>query len=252
MITRPFSQEKQHMEVLHYSGRLPLTISPLDNIKSDRIVGIHCQFPGHVLLFILGVYLPSASHDLEEYGEYFDYLWTLYDSLSSNCKVILMGDFNGDLGNSLGNKGRREPNQHGLKLLDLANDFNMCLICVNLMNMCAGPLEKINSFCGRYHTTLDYIFVPNCLLSSITSAKTFEADPDNTSDHLPIQLTLTINYNFASYAGNSQRSKKKPKIKWSKFSLEVINTQHVSPPLHDLENGDIDSTISISVIQEKL
>ena len=84
---------------------------------------------------------------------------------------------------------------------------------VNLMNMCAGPLETFNSFCGRYHSTLDYIFVPNCLISSITSAKTFEADPDNTSDHLPIQLTLTINYNLASRTGNSQRSKKKPKIK---------------------------------------
>ena len=91
----------------------------------------------------------------------------LYDSLSSNCKVILMGDFNGDLGNSLGNKGRREPNQRGLKLFNLANYFNLCP--VNLMNMCAGPLETFNSFCWRYHTILDYIFVPNCLLSSITS-----------------------------------------------------------------------------------
>ena len=108
------------------------------------------------------------------------------------------------------------------------------------MNMCAGPLQTFNSFCRRYHTTLDYIFVPDCLLSSITSAKTFEAVPDNTSDHLPTLLTLTISYNFASCAGNSQRSKKKPKIKWSKFSLEVINTQYVTPLLHDLENGDID------------
>ena len=122
-------------------------ISPLDNIKSDRI---QCEFPGHVLLFILGVYLPSASHNLAEYGEYFDHLWALYDSLSSNGKVILMGD----LGNSLGNKGRREPNQRGLKLLDLANYFNLCP--VNLMNMRAGPLETFNSFCGRYRTTLDY------------------------------------------------------------------------------------------------
>ena len=78
----------------------------------------------------------------------------------------------------------------------------------------------------------------SCLLSSITSAKTFKADPDNTSDHLPTQQT--INYGFASCAGNSQRSKKKPKIKWSKFSHEVINTQYVTPLLHDLENGDID------------
>ena len=49
-------------------------VSPLDNIKSDRIVRIQCELPGHVSLFILGVYLPLASHNLEEYGEYFDYL----------------------------------------------------------------------------------------------------------------------------------------------------------------------------------
>ena len=68
-------------------------ISPLDNIKSDRIVGIQCDFPGYELLFIVGIYLPSAGHNLEEYCDYFNYLWPLYDSLSSNCKVILMGDF---------------------------------------------------------------------------------------------------------------------------------------------------------------
>ena len=33
-------------------------ISPLKNINSDRIVGIRCDFPNSVPLFILGVYLP--------------------------------------------------------------------------------------------------------------------------------------------------------------------------------------------------
>ena len=51
-------------------------ISPLDNIKSDHIVGIQCDFPGYEyeLLFTIDIYLPSASHNLEEYCEYFDYL----------------------------------------------------------------------------------------------------------------------------------------------------------------------------------
>ena len=220
-------------------------ISPLDNIKSDRIVGIQCDFPGYELLYIVGVYLPSASHNLEEYCEYFDDLWAIYDSLSSNGKVILMDDFNGDLGNSLGNKGKHEPNERGLKLLSFANVFN--LSPVNLMNMCNGPLETFNSFCGRHHSTLDYIFVPNCLLSSIESAKTSEADSDSTSDHhLPIQMTsnFTMNDNSASYDGDPQCSEKKYKIFWSKFSLVDINTKYVTPLLYDLEKGDIDPTDS--------
>ena len=45
-------------------------ISPPDNSKSDRIVEIQCDFPGYELLFIVGAYLPSVSHNLEEYCEY--------------------------------------------------------------------------------------------------------------------------------------------------------------------------------------
>ena len=59
-------------------------ISPLKNINSDHIVGIRCDFPNSIPLFILGVYLPSASHNITEFNEYFDHLWTLYDSLSVN------------------------------------------------------------------------------------------------------------------------------------------------------------------------
>ena len=38
--------------------------------------------------------------------------------------MIIMGNFNGDLGNSLGDKGCYAPNDRGLKLLDFANYFN--------------------------------------------------------------------------------------------------------------------------------
>ena len=98
----------------------------MKNIKSDRIVGIRCNFPYSTPLFILSVYLPSASHNINEFNEYFDHLWELYDSLSANVFVIVMGDFNGDLDNSLGDKAKHEPNQRGLKLLDFANYFNLC------------------------------------------------------------------------------------------------------------------------------
>ena len=64
-------------------------ISPLDNIKSDRIVGIQWGFPGYELLFTLGIYLPSASHNLEDCVEHFNYLWALYDFLLSSCKAFL-------------------------------------------------------------------------------------------------------------------------------------------------------------------
>ena len=124
-------------------------------------------------------------------------MWALYESLSLREMGLIMGDFNGDLGNSLGDKGKREPNLRGLKLLVFANYFNLCP--VNLMKMCTGPLETFNSYCWRFHSTLDYIFVPDCLLSSIKIAKTFDDDVDNTFfDHLPIQLKLCYTVSFST------------------------------------------------------
>ena len=84
-------------------------VTPLDTTDSDRIMGIKCAFVNCRPLFILAVYFPSSNHALEEFKECLDHLWALYDSLSADGFVVLLCDFNGDLGNSLGDKGKRSP-----------------------------------------------------------------------------------------------------------------------------------------------
>ena len=102
------SGERAHGGVaLIWNHTIDNFITPIDTIESDRIVGIKCEFVNCMPLFILAVYLPSANHVLDEFKECFDYLWALYDSLSADGFVILLGDFDGDLGNSLGDKGKR-------------------------------------------------------------------------------------------------------------------------------------------------
>ena len=88
------------------------------------------------------------------------YITILYhNTLSTDGYVIVLGDFNGDIGNSLGEKAKKEPNQRGLKLTEFANFFN--LSPVNLLKSCTGPVETYYSHCGRYRSTLDYI---SCLI----------------------------------------------------------------------------------------
>ena len=82
-------------------------ITPLDTINSDRIMRIKCDLPNYSPLFILSVYLPSMNDKIEVFNEYFDHLWALYDTLSTDGYVIVLGDFNGDIGNSLGEKWKR-------------------------------------------------------------------------------------------------------------------------------------------------
>ena len=146
-----------------------------------------------------------------------------------------MGDFNGDLGNSLGDKAKHEPNQCGLKFLDFASYFNLCP--VNLMGMCHGRTETYFSHCGRYSSTLDYIFLPDSLSEKITSAKTFGMHVDNISDHASVQLA--INYTHLTAPSNIVTSTPKPKIDWSKFTKDEINENYTTPLLTKLTNIDL-------------
>ena len=95
-------------------------------------MGIKCEFSGCRPLFILGVYLPSSSHTLDEFQECLDLLWAFYESLSADGFVIVLGDVNGDFGNCLGVRGKNEPNVRGKLLIDFANFFNACP--VNLLS----------------------------------------------------------------------------------------------------------------------
>ena len=153
-------------------------------------MGIKSSIPGVSPFFVLSIYLPSANHLTEKLQEYFDYLWALYESLSVQGYMILMGDFNCDLGNSMGDRAYYEPNQRGLKLAEFVNYFNLCL--VNLLKQCSGPIYTYHSYCGRYRSTTDYIFLPNWLFNSIVLVKTLELDIYNMSDDLPVQTSTII------------------------------------------------------------
>ena len=207
----------------------------LEEIDSDRIIGIRYDFNDINPLFILCVYLLSSSHDIEKFNEYLDYLWALFDSLSTKGFVIVIADLNGDFGNALGDRGFYEPNNRGLKLLDFANCFNLCP--TNLLQICRGPLETFISHCGRFKSTIDYILLPNCLSDSIVSYKTFEHVIDNTSDHLPITLEInySLNKNTALFSENLSETSFKNEIRWSNFSFEEITESYPVPIANDLE-----------------
>ena len=67
------------------------------------------------MITVFFLFLVFICHPVEEFNEYLDYLWALYDSLSKTGFVIVMGDFNGNLGNSLGERGHYARNDRGLK-----------------------------------------------------------------------------------------------------------------------------------------
>ena len=154
--------------------------------------------------------------------------------------MLILGDLNDDLGNSLGDKSNYEPNQRGLKLLDLADFFNLCP--VNLLRSCSGPLESYISHCGSYPSTTDYILFPNCPLDNIVSAKTFDPRIDNTSDHLPIEVCVSYPDKsvYNSPEDNIDISESTPELHWCKLSPDEVNEKYSIPLLRDLQHLFLD------------
>ena len=222
-------------------------ITPIENIECDRIVGIKCKFPGCKPPFILSVYMPSSNHALDEYREYLDFLWALYDSLSADSFVLVMGDLNGDLGNSLGNKGLKEPNERGKLLLDFANYYNLCPI--NLLTICDVPLETYFSHCGKYRSKIDYIFLPNCLQNSIAISKTFDLDIDNTSDSQPVIAKL--DYSIPEWTALSEFDSKTENT-LVKYQSGDSSVRHVDPLLSDISESNIPSSIEPTALTETI
>ena len=58
-------------------------ICPIDNIESDRIVGIKCEFNGCRPLFILSVYLPASNYSIEDYRE-----WIFFGLCMTHCLPV--------------------------------------------------------------------------------------------------------------------------------------------------------------------
>ena len=139
-------------------------------------------------------------------------------------------------------------------MLEFADYFNLCP--VSLFGTCGGPTDTFFSLCGRYRSTLDYIFVPNCLFNEIRSAKTFDLCTENTSDPLPIMVklnqrefpdcTTTVSDEWSIAFG------KRPKIQWSKFSSEKIHDKYVIPLLSDLSEVDMCDLIVSETAADKL
>ena len=153
------------------------------------------------------------------------------------------------LGNSMGHRAPYEPNQRGLKLAEFANYFNFCP--VHLLKQCSGPVYTYYSYCGQYRSTIDNIFLPNCLFNSIVSVKTLELDINNTSDHLPVQTFIILtDLSFKKLSSvNNAESSSKNKILWTKFSHEKIHEKYVNPLLSDLQYFELDVCDSVSVTE---
>ena len=115
-------------------------------------------------------------------------------------------------------------------------------------------MEKYYSHCGRYRSTLDYIFLLSCLLDNILMTKTFDLDIGNTSDHVPIQLNISYSSGLIKEQDKQSIDSHgfKKKVHWSGFSQEEINVKFVALLLTGLASFDHDDLNEFSQSTDKI
>ena len=206
-------------------------VSVIKTINHDRICGIRVECNGSVII-LLSVYMP-ASGSRDSLTVTLDELEAALDSLEEGACPIICGDFNGNVGSEGGVRGYGVPTKAGKYVINFMRNQN--LIAANLTSVAKG---QVNTYYGHNGNSLiDYIMVPSSIQDKIVKCCTGRNEALNTSDHLPIEMTLCADIYPHSINVVSTASR----VRWDKCSLDFLMSEYAIPigeNLYKME-GDI-------------
>ena len=188
-------------------------VSIIETIKHDRICGIRMEGGDGSVLALISVYLPASSSS-ESLAVTLDELAGIIESLGEGVVPIIGGDFNGDMGREGGPRGKGPPTRAGSLVSKFMEENS--LMAVNMVSKAKGTINTYEGHNGM--STIDYIMIPRYLVGSITSCHTGSNQGLNTSDHLPVEMTLKTNLlpRRLEVEGANER------LKWDKSKPEVL------------------------------
>ena len=186
-----------------------LRAAPLSGILSDRICGIRFNLGSEgEVMSVIGVYLPCLDQGLNCYGEHLTELERVITECEALGPVVVMGDFNAHL--SAGGM-----NVQGVLLKEL---MDRC----GLTDASSGCLAKgpDYTYCsGVVRTKVDYALMNVEAASLLSDVKILEMEDLNTSDHLPIVVSVTDGGSGSTMmVGEMGR-----RVAWDKVTDDVVD-----------------------------
>ena len=138
-----------------------LPISPLTRISSDRfcVVQLHLE-NSHNAVYIIGVYLPSCDHPMEEFVDCLSDLENAISVLQPTGQIIIAGDFNAHLQQS------NCPSGRGSLLMNCIHRHS--LYSVSTSDFVSGP--DYTFFSSNSCSTVDYILTESSLVGQVKSS----------------------------------------------------------------------------------
>ena len=205
-------------------------ISPLLEIGHDRFCGIRIQLVNDNVLNVYSVYMPASGFG-ENLSEVLDELSGVLDANDEYTYNLLCGDFNGDMGQKGGIRGKGVSTKAGETVLEFM-DRHRCH-AANLMGHATGSVNTFSSHNGS--STIDYAMIPDMYRERVVACHVESQHTLNTSDHYPIQVEL----NIERIPGFIKTSSNQRSLRWDKLNQDELAERYAGPLTETLVAGHV-------------
>ena len=195
--------------------------------EDDRISVIEVRNNNRVVITLIGVYLPYFhSESTPLYSETLDKLHGTIHNITS--PFILLGDMNAQMPHTAQLSSQwyksKPYNNHSMLLYDLVCDYKM-----TSANFQYKQSVDYTYFKGSTRTYIDHVFISDQMQDNIVGCVILPYDVENTSDHLPMKTTITLQTEQPRNINEVDHSKKciTSKIDWNINDNRLKYTNHV-------------------------
>ena len=194
--------------------------SAITDITHDRICAVRYQDKGGSVYVFISIYMPSqgSSDDLVECLED---LSEVVETREAGAKVIICGDYNGDIGSYGLSRSTTPPTAQGRHVISFFDRHS--LYAVNMDPITSGPIHTCEG--PNFQSTLDYISIPITMKQSVVRASVLGEDVYNTSDHYPVSIILNVESENLVIGKDAVGGR----IRWDKLSKKEIQDRYEYP-----------------------
>ena len=193
--------------------------------NSDRICIIEVIRAIHGRsLFIFSVYLPQQQCKISSFSHHLEVLAEMVNRCKLEGEILIIGDTNCHFGVNVGDRFNGVTTKNAKAMLKMVKDCDLHIIDSS-KSVCSGP-------CYTYYVPgVGSSYIDHCMASTlaamcISKCEILEDCIQNTSDHLPIKVTIQD-----SHKGDKDRtySSSNTRIAWNKITKEEIETSYTYP-----------------------
>ncbi len=201
---------------LMWKDDLSQYIRPVKTVGLDRICAVEVCFPGRKILTVIAVYLPHAACTIANYTEQLDSLETLVHERHLRGDVTILGDLNAHFGPDAGIRCWGKTTVNGGKFLDFSRRNELSI--VDIEEGATGPVHTFANDMGG-SSYIDHCVVTSEVRTNVHRCWVFQDCIANTSDHLPIGITLAVG---AQLTAVDEPCSAYTRIKWHKLDSAYI------------------------------